>query len=199
MSNTRYNHVEELIHCSHQMQCKAGTGSPGWLGKVQCRLQQSVFLFSPKSCQRSVDSGLFLSCDALMDIFSGSVKSIARFVHLDSPGCPQQKMSQPPEIQLGGQQLWPLPGQCCSRNIFHTTPSRRNPQKPPLSPFRHSCLFATGVGSRAALPVAGSPRKTDPAMASARHHPASAKHRSGYPGAGTATAAASSLHPAPPP
>lgn len=51
MSNTRYNHAVELIHCSHYTQCKAGTGSSGWLGKVQCRLQQAGFLFSPKSCQ----------------------------------------------------------------------------------------------------------------------------------------------------
>lgn len=70
---------------------------------------------------------------------------------------------------------------------------------PPRPPCRHSCLFATAVGSRAALLVAGNPLKTDPATAPARHHSASARHGSGYPGADTATAAASSLHPAPPP
>lgn len=101
MSNTRYNHAVEPIHCSHHMQCKAGTGSSGWLGKVQCRLQQAGFLFSPKSCQRYVDSGLFLCYDALMDtLFSGSVKSIARFIHLDFTGLPPTKMSQTPEIHL---------------------------------------------------------------------------------------------------
>lgn len=33
MSNIRYDHVVELIHCSHQIQCKAGTGGLGGWGR----------------------------------------------------------------------------------------------------------------------------------------------------------------------
>lgn len=113
ISNT--DHAVEPIHCSHQMQYKAGMGRSGWLGKVQSRLQQPGFLFSPKSCQRSVDSGLFLSYDALMDILlSGSVRSIARFIHLDFTSLSPTKLSQTPETPWCSAALtfgWALPQQ----------------------------------------------------------------------------------------
>lgn len=49
----------------------------------------------------NVDSGLFLCYGGLMDtLFSGSVKSIARFIHLNFTGLPPTKMSQTPEIHL---------------------------------------------------------------------------------------------------
>lgn len=117
------------------------------------------------SLQKAVDSGLFLSCDALMDIlFPGSVKNTARLIHLELTGLPPTKMSQTPEMHLGGQQLWPFLG-----SAVDTTSSIQTPAGETLRSLLCPHL-GTAVSSRAALPVAGTALKTNPAVASAHHH-----------------------------
>lgn len=132
-------------------------------------------------------------------IFSGSVKSIARFIHLDFTGLPPTKMSQTPEIPLMLTALtfgWALP----QPQPLSYKPQQEGPSEASSAPTQALLPLCHGCqqSSHAALPVAGVHWKPIQPQPQPITTAASARHRSGYPGADTATAAASSLHPAPP-